>query len=203
MRDMEHFAGKGSFFKSKALDSLDECLRAFVSEEKLDKNDAFYCPHCKTHSAATKTMRINRFPRCLVLHIKRFKVQNKQHMKMTNTISFPVTDLRLGHIASETCTEQDPSLRYDLYAVSNHTGSLSSGHYTAACKLQCADGTQQWYNFDDAVVSKIAPEKIPSQDVYIMFYVRRAATDCPPPSRPGTPAPLLPANERFETTESR
>ena len=45
-----------------------------------------------------------------------------------------------------------PQVIYDLYAVSNHYGSLGGGHYTAFCKNPIAD---TWFEFDDAQVSKI------------------------------------------------
>lgn len=38
------------------------------------------------------------------------------------------------------------SLIYDLYAVSNHFGSLSGGHYTAFCQNAI---NKKWYEFDD------------------------------------------------------
>jgi len=173
--------GKG-FFKSRALDSLEDCLRAFASEERLDKHDAFFCAKCAAHGSATKTMRVHRFPRCLALHIKRFKAHpSAPTTKLTDAVSFPLTDLSLSHIASDACVTPEHLLRYDLYAVSNHTGSLSSGHYTAACKLQTADG-QAWFRFDDAAVSRISPKSIPAQDVYMLFYVQRAELELAPTS---------------------
>ena len=42
---------------------------------------------------------------------------------------------------------------YDLYAVSQHFGSLGGGHYTAACRNPI-DG--KWYEFDDSSISKIS-----------------------------------------------
>jgi len=39
---------------------------------------------------------------------------------------------------------------YDLYAVSNHFGSMGFGHYTAYVK-----NNNQWYEMDDSSVSRI------------------------------------------------
>jgi ubiquitin C-terminal hydrolase len=41
------------------------------------------------------------------------------------------------------------SVKYDLYAVSNHYGSLAFGHYTAFCKNY---ETGKWYDFNDSSV---------------------------------------------------
>ena len=38
---------------------------------------------------------------------------------------------------------------YDLYAVSNHYGSLNGGHYTATCLNSIKN---KWYYFDDSRV---------------------------------------------------
>ena len=57
---------------------------------------------------------------------------------------------------------------YDLYAVSNHVGSLGGGHYTAYCRVPQPDGSLAWYHFDDELVSQVV-----SQNAYQLFYVRR------------------------------
>jgi ubiquitin carboxyl-terminal hydrolase 4/11/15 len=51
--------------------------------------------------------------------------------------------------------EKQPVL-YDLYAVSNHFGSLNGGHYTATC---LNEATGQWYYFNDGSVSQVDDEK--------------------------------------------
>ncbi|XP_071476699.1 ubiquitin carboxyl-terminal hydrolase 31-like [Diadema antillarum] len=62
---------------------------------------------------------------------------------------------------------------YDLYAVCNHSGSLSGGHYTAYCR-NSLDG--QWYHFDDAKVTLIPEERLVSKAAYLLFYQRRTHT---------------------------
>lgn len=63
--------------------------------------------------------------------------------------------------------------RYDLYGVINHFGSLSAGHYTAACRVPMGKGKETWYSFNDEVVSKLVPQAVLSPNAYILFYVRR------------------------------
>ncbi len=46
------------------------CLPAWTG---LQGAEAFYCEKCKDKTAATKQLRLHRFPEVLVLHIKRFK----------------------------------------------------------------------------------------------------------------------------------
>ena len=59
---------------------------------------------------------------------------------------------------------------YDLYAVSNHFGSLNGGHYTAFAKNPIY---QRWFEFDDSDVSKHDPAKSVTKAAYVLFYKRR------------------------------
>lgn len=58
---------------------------------------------------------------------------------------------------------------YDLYAVCNHTGGMTGGHYTAYCKNP-VDFT--WYLFDDMRVEKISKHQIVTKAAYLLFYTR-------------------------------
>ena len=59
---------------------------------------------------------------------------------------------------------------YDLYAVCNHTGGMTGGHYTAYCKNP-VDAT--WYLFDDMRVERISERQIVTKAAYLLFYARR------------------------------
>ena len=60
--------------------------------------------------------------------------------------------------------------RYDLYAVCNHYGSMSNGHYTAFCKNP-VDGN--WYNYDDECVHSVTESQLVTNGAYLLFYVRQ------------------------------
>ena len=49
---------------------------------------------------------------------------------------------------------------YDLYAVSNHFGSLNGGHYTAFARNPISN---KWNDFDDSNVNKMSPGCEPLQ----------------------------------------
>jgi len=59
---------------------------------------------------------------------------------------------------------------YDLFAVSNHFGSLGGGHYTA---YGFNHHQNAWYDFDDSDVSKVSPDEICSKASYVLFYRRK------------------------------
>ncbi|KAJ3040288.1 ubiquitin-specific protease doa4 [Rhizophlyctis rosea] len=58
---------------------------------------------------------------------------------------------------------------YDLYAVSNHSGGLNGGHYTAQVKY---GQKNQWYNFDDSRVTPCQEQDVQTSQAYILFYWR-------------------------------
>ena len=65
--------------------------------------------------------------------------------------------------------QHDKSI-YDLYAVSNHYGSLNGGHYTAFCQNPVH---KKWFEFDDTDVTKVEPQNTVTKAAYVLFYRRR------------------------------
>ena len=59
---------------------------------------------------------------------------------------------------------------YDLYAVSNHYGSLNGGHYTAFAQSPIY---KKWFEFDDTDVIKSDPSKVVNKAAYVLFYKLR------------------------------
>lgn len=133
---------KASKFGSKAKatsnedQSLQDCLEYFRKQTKLDKDNAWYCNVCKEHREATKKIELYSVPPILIFCFQRFKSHNIYFKdKLEDRINFPIQDLDMSpFIASEDQKQSGVSLLYDLYAVSNHYGSLAFGHYTAFCK---------------------------------------------------------------------
>ncbi|KNC99742.1 uncharacterized protein SPPG_05122 [Spizellomyces punctatus DAOM BR117] len=69
-----------------------------------------------------------------------------------------------------TDSDDEESLVYDLFAVSNHYGGLGGGHYTAYAKNAL---DSQWYHFDDSHVSKTDESDVMTSAAYLLFYQRR------------------------------
>lgn len=83
-------------------------------------------------------MEIYRCPEFLILHLKRFSHQRASFFsskKITEHIDFPTEGLDMSNFIlgnrEATKTKVMNGVIYDLYAVSNHFGSLNGGHYTA------------------------------------------------------------------------
>ena len=106
------------------------------------------CPRCKTLRKATKTLSLSRLPPVLLIHLKRFSFKGPFTDKIEKHVDFPLKGLDLTNYmppplppgvdraGTQTYPPDDPRsqippYRYDLYAVTNHFGSLSSGHCTS------------------------------------------------------------------------
>jgi ubiquitin carboxyl-terminal hydrolase 8 len=99
------------------------------------------CPRCKKPRKASKQLSISRLPPILLIHLKRFSFKGPFSDRIDSVIHFPLTDLDLTTLLppplpSGTAYKENqpmppptsPRYSYDLYGVSNHFGTLSSGH---------------------------------------------------------------------------
>ncbi|KAM9891065.1 hypothetical protein OXX69_012403, partial [Metschnikowia pulcherrima] len=78
--------------KSRAL-SLFDCLDSFVETELLDDDNKWHCPRCLKFCKSTKKLVISRLPKILIIHFKRFEIQNGRFRKLDNFIRYPVNDV--------------------------------------------------------------------------------------------------------------
>lgn len=116
-------------------------------------------------------MEVYSAPDYLIIHLKRFSHQRNQlfgSRKLNNFINFPVNGLDM----SQYIVKKQGDCLYDLYAVSNHFGSLNGGHYTAFAKNPYYN---RWFNFDDSEVDRATEENVVSKAAYVLFYKRRGA----------------------------
>ncbi|KAK2167379.1 hypothetical protein NP493_1276g00028 [Ridgeia piscesae] len=169
--------------------TLKECLELFTQEEILDGDEMPTCAKCKQRRKCTKRFSIQKFPKVLVLRIldiyilsravvldevcwllnqrsdlKRFKEGSYYRSKLSTHVDFPIHKLDLTLFAAE---PNPGSTIYNLYAVSNHSGSTYGGHYTAYAKHP---ETGKWNYFNDQRVSPVSESSIQSNEAYVLFY---------------------------------
>ncbi|KAL5019637.1 hypothetical protein ScPMuIL_002529 [Solemya velum] len=147
--------------KGRSEVNITDCISHFMKEEALD--DKPTCTKCKERRACTKGFSIQKFPRILVLHLKRFS-QERYSRKISTHVEFPVTNLDMSEFAAEGVSQ--PAI-YNLYAVSNHSGGTHSGHYTAYCKHPFLS---DWNLFNDTRVSRVQSNQVTSAEAYVLFY---------------------------------
>eukprot|EP01041_Mallomonas_annulata_P002523 gene2523-4905_t len=167
--------------------SLLSCFDKYMEREQLAPEQTIYCSKCKQHLAPLKKMDIWTAPEILILHLKRFQHIPGQYMvhrdKITDLVDFPIVGLDLSsYIKGENhgvtagsgtgsgSNSNVPPALYDLYGVSEHSGGLGGGHYTAVCK-NFVD--EKWYSFNDSHVSEVNPEEAVTPRAYVLFYQRR------------------------------
>ncbi|XP_045487193.1 ubiquitin carboxyl-terminal hydrolase 2 isoform X2 [Pieris rapae] len=148
---------------------LQQCLQHFVKEEELDGDEKPTCSKCGVRRKCLKWFTVQKFPQVLVLHLKRFSPTERFRGKLSVVVEFPLTGLDMSPLAAN----KTSSAVYNLYAVSNHSGTTYSGHYTAYCKHPY---TGDWHEYNDSRVSPIKPRDVVSSEAYVLFYELASST---------------------------
>ena len=114
-------------------------------------------PKCKNRQGSViQKRKMNRYPQCLVVTLKRFVYTSNGRCRKNNT---------LVGISKRV---QFYNRTYTLVGICNHYGSLEGGHYTADIRKN-----GKWYNCDDSAIDKYhSSNDIPIQNAYILFYVQ-------------------------------
>lgn len=112
-------------------------MDVFFSAEALTSKNAFTCEGCKT-SKAWRKLYIKDPPEVLIISLKRFN----NNLSKNNAIIRPPFRLDLeGH-----CLNKGPIV-YEIFAISEHSGSAHGGHYVAYSRRG-----GDWYYFSDSNV---------------------------------------------------
>ncbi|XP_077282465.1 uncharacterized protein LOC143908609 isoform X4 [Temnothorax americanus] len=142
---------------------LSQCLEHFTREEVLDGDEKPTCSKCQMRRKCTKSFSIQKFPKILVIHLKRFSPMERFRGKLNVMVDFPLTGLDLSAFAAP----RVPGCTYNLYGVANHSGTTYSGHYTAYCKHPYSG---EWHEYNDSRVSVVSARSIVSSEAYVLFY---------------------------------
>ncbi|KAL6430676.1 hypothetical protein ACFW04_006923 [Cataglyphis niger] len=142
---------------------LSQCLEHFTREEVLDGDEKPTCSKCQMRRKCTKSFSIQKFPKILVIHLKRFSPMERFRGKLNVMVDFPLTGLDLSAFAAP----RVPGCTYNLYGVANHSGTTYSGHYTAYCKHPYSG---EWHEYNDSRVSVVSARSVVSSEAYVLFY---------------------------------
>ena len=137
--------------------SIYDCLELFTQKEILKD---ILCENCNIKTTFTKELKIERLPEYLFIVFKRFKFISKYFKKIENLISFPFEDLQLNNYLMK---KNKNNKKYDLYAIINHLGSISKGHYY--CNIKQGN---KWVRYDDSYVME--DDDINVSNVYLLVY---------------------------------
>ena len=153
---------------------LNACLRHFSAPETLTGDERVDCSQCKSKQDGTKVLTLWKAPPVLTVHLKRFKTRGfpgalEYLSKIDTSVDYPLEGLDLSTFLQGPQNPDCPPV-YDLFAVSEHSGSFSFGHYTARIK-NFRNG--KWYLMNDEYASPCKPEDAINSFGYVLFYKLR------------------------------
>ena len=137
--------------KNKDNINVKDCLELYLKEELLDGENKWFNPKTKDYTIVNKRTKIVVYPQILILCFNRF--DNKSN-KITCDIE--VSDLNID------------KNKYSLYGICNHFGSSLGGHYYSYCK-----NNNNWYKFNDNIVTKLESINLNSANNYCLFYRKK------------------------------
>ena len=145
--------------------NLSDCFKLFCEEELLQNDNLWYCNKCKRQHSAKKQIRLYKLPLYLIIQLKKFEsnpnmFNTSSNEKKETFIKYPIKNLNLSDY-TENPDEKNES--YDLYAVINHHGKMTQGHYTCICKI-----SDKWFLFNDDKYFQINSPI--NKDAYLLFY---------------------------------
>jgi ubiquitin carboxyl-terminal hydrolase 7/11 len=117
-----------------------------------------------------KSLTFVTLPPTLIIHLSRFLFYDTSQ-KDDTVIQYPLI-LTIPH--------SNEHVKYRLFGVVNHSGTLKSGHYTSITNKNLTHDLKQpnWYYFDDEVVKGTGHgvaddrdcDRMNSSTVYVLFY---------------------------------
>ncbi|XP_036407623.1 ubiquitin carboxyl-terminal hydrolase 47 [Megalops cyprinoides] len=163
---------------------VEDGWKAFFKPSVLDGDNQMYCDICEQKTDTEMRCEIKEYPKILTLQLKRFAFDYSWMTYVKNDCEADIP---------RTLTIE--KYKYELYAITNHSGTYTGGHYNALIRSY---EDHSWYCFDDTNVGKISdewllmyqpnphynPPKIRSRNAYLLMYERE---DFPGPDSPVTP----------------
>jgi ubiquitin carboxyl-terminal hydrolase 8 len=147
--------------------NINDCLDNHCNSEQLDNDNKWKCPDCKKDVNGIKMINLWKLPYVLIIQLKRFEKKGKRLEKIDTPVKFNdtlIVDKYVNEMYRSALGERN--ITYKLYAIGNHSGTASGGHYYAYCKNS---EQNKWYCYNDSNVSEIVKD-IDTQNAYILFY---------------------------------
>lgn len=153
--------------------TLEECLDDFSKNQILDENEKMKCNFCKQLNRASEEPTIYKPPELLVIHIKRFKMDNYGtiYQKIKNKVNYPINNLNISKYLSNWSPYKNKCI-YNLFGINIHIGfgnTIDSGHYISIIKNR---ETKNWHGYDDSnpVTNITNMNQLVNKDACLLFY---------------------------------
>ncbi|SCZ96639.1 BZ3500_MvSof-1268-A1-R1_Chr4-4g07505 [Microbotryum saponariae] len=145
----------------KANCELEARIAESLGDERMEKENQYYCDNCQKKCDAIRYTRLHSLPPVLHFSLLRFvySLKQGQRKKSQHSISYPPS-IDMSQFVE--ASQREEEMWYDLKGVLLHKGvSAHHGHYVAQV---FDDSSNQWYLFDDEVVTPI--EDLDTSRVY-------------------------------------
>jgi hypothetical protein len=156
--------------------SLNDCLKYTFKNEIFDKDNQVNCDFCGIKNKSTKQNKIWKSPKILIIHFKRFKVNDYGYnaSKITNQIIYPINDFDIKKYFDKYSPHKNNS-KYDLIGINIHQEfshkSIDIGHYISIVKNRY---NNEWYLFNDSNEPiKVNLSELQNKNAYMLFYFRK------------------------------
>lgn len=113
-------------------------MEKFVTGQEVS---GWKCPKCQTPRNATKKFDFVKLAPVVVIHLNRFAESSGWLEKRNTAVDFPLEKFNLEpYLVTEDTkaimsnNTRNNKYNYTLYGISNHSGTMDGGHYTAICK---------------------------------------------------------------------
>ena len=148
--------------------TVEECLQSYVQEESMEACD-YRCSNknCRSDNVV-KDITLFRFPKILVIHLKRFYNSTMRREKLSTMVKIPEQINMTPFAPHSSHPSKKLAKNYKLYGMSHHSGSLNGGHYIG--EVMNLD-TNTWYDCNDSRCSKISMPDTQSASAYVLFYI--------------------------------
>ena len=135
--------------------TLYSCLDKYTELEEIDIDEP--------NKSQFKEVKFWCLPDILIINFKRF---TNDLSKIDDYIDYPIDNLDMSKYVNGYNRE---SYIYNLYAIANHEGTTDGGHYWALIK----NNDNNWYKFNDNIVSTVSDNDIVSNNAYCLFYIKK------------------------------
>jgi len=150
--------------KNDIYDSMDD----FIKEEQIDRDNMILCDFCGMKNKAHKKTAISSMPEILVIHLKRFMVNNYGVItrKISSMVKYPL-ELDITKYG------EGESGLYKLFGVNmhhsiGHRDNANYGHYTS---IVVNRNNNKWYHYDDnRDVEEVNCHE--HKNAYMLFYCK-------------------------------
>jgi len=135
--------------------TIEQCFDLFMEDELLEDDNGILNPETNEKENMIKRTIIWNLPKILIIDLQRFKFTNVAKKKQDFIRFTEYLDLSKYN-----------NSRYELYGISNHSGSVNGGHYTSHIKNK----NGKWYHYNDTIVKEVHTNEIFSPKAYCLFY---------------------------------